>query len=92
MTSEELHGEGEHKYPRYAHLPGAVKELIDDQMADAFAPVSLVNRDGAKLREIFPQNVQRAASDNCALGGTLGHAELKNVFVKVHRVLVEQPP
>ena len=25
MTGEERHGEGQHKYPRYAHLPGAVK-------------------------------------------------------------------
>jgi len=61
-------------------------------VADARAPPALINRDGAELRQVVPHNVQRAASDNGAVSGRLRDGELKDVFVKVHRVLVEQPP
>jgi hypothetical protein len=36
--------------------------------------------------------MQRAASGNGAVGGRFGDGELKDVLVKVHRVLLKQPP
>src|SRR3984957_20357287 len=92
VTGEEGDGEGQHENAGYAHRPSTIKQLIDDEVPDARAPPALINRDGAELRQVVPQNVQRAASDNGAVSGRLGDGELKDVFVKVHRVLLEQPP
>src|SRR3984893_1277563 len=92
VTGEEGDGEGQHENARYAHRPGTVKQLIDDEVPDARAPPALINRDGAELRQVVPHNVQRAAPDNGPVSGRLGDGELKDVFVKVHRVLLEQPP
>src|SRR3984885_797603 len=92
VTGEEGDGEGQHENARYAHRPSTIKQLIDDEVPDARAPPALINRDGAELRQVVPQNVQRAASDNGAVSGRLGNGELKDVFVKVHRVLLKQPP
>jgi hypothetical protein len=91
MARKEGHGEGEHENARHANVPGAVKQLIHDEVPDARAPPALVNRDGPDLRQIVPHNVQRAASGNGAIRGGLGDGELKDVLVKIHRGLVEQP-
>src|SRR5215468_8590215 len=88
VTGEEGHGEGQHEYALDAKVPPAVKQLIDDQVTDALAPLALVNRDGADLGEILPHNVERSASGNRAVGGTLGDAELLDVLVEIHGVLV----
>jgi hypothetical protein len=92
MAGEEGDGEGQHENARYAYRPGAFKQLIDDEVPDASAPPALINRDGAKLRQVVPHNMERAASDNGAVSGRLGDSELKDVLVKVYRVLLEQPP
>jgi hypothetical protein len=91
VAGEEGDGEGQHENARYAYRPGAVKQLIDDEVPDARALPALVNGDGAELGQIVPHNVQRAASDNSGVSGCLGDGELKDVFVKVHVVLLEQP-
>jgi len=91
MAGEERDREGQHENAPYAHRPRPVKQLIDDEMPDARAPPAFINRDGSELREVLPHNVQRATSDNGAVGGRLGDGELEDVFVKVHRVLLEQP-
>ena len=91
MAGKERHREGQHEYAGYADPPSAVKEIIDDQVADAGPPAARINRDGAQFGEIFPQNMQCAASDNGVIGGTARDAELEHILVKVHRRLVQQP-
>jgi hypothetical protein len=91
MAGEERDREGQHENAPYAHRPRPVKQLIDDEMPDARAPPAFINGDGSELREVLPHNVQRATSGNGVVGGRLGDGELEDVFVKVHRVLLEQP-
>src|SRR6516164_2348703 len=88
VAFEEGHGEGQDEYARHTELPGAAEQLVHDQVADATAPPAVVNRDGADLGEILPHNVQRPASNDRAVNGTLGYAELLDVLVENHRVLV----
>jgi hypothetical protein len=90
VAGEEGHGEGQHENARYAYRPGPVKQLVNDEVPDARAAPALVNRDGAQLGQVVPHYVERAASDYRTVSGRLGDSELKDVFVKVHRVLVEQ--
>src|ERR1700758_301741 len=59
VAGEERHREGQHENTGYAHRPGAVKQLIHDEVPDARAPPALINRDGAKLSQVVPQNMQR---------------------------------
>src|SRR5262249_51173604 len=91
VAGEEGDREGEDENAPYADRPGPVEQLIDDEMPDARAPPPFINGNGSELREVLPHNVQRATSGNGMVGGRLGDGELEDVFVKVHRVLLEQP-